>query len=243
MYNYVESIVSNLRESRLHESNKDNIYDFSIPWREKVIDDYDQVEYHKKLESMKAATEIMSNAKESFNDTDLAKYSRDDHRTSDCNITSMTMSFTGSGECVVTVTTPSILDEEQISNIIEYLEAQMSDGWGEGFEQKEVYTYSEEEDEWIDDEDEEDGGYYDVVDVEYSVYGQFYWTDSSYEIEMINSEISESTTLRNYRVDYVNSADKSQYTEVSAKDEKEAEQIAKKTLGREIYRVVQISEL
>lgn len=48
---------------------------------------------------------------------------------------------------------------------------------------------------------------------------------------------------RKYRVDYVNSEDKSAHTEVQAINESDARVMARKSLGRECYRVVGVQEL
>lgn len=57
-------------------------------------------------------------------------------------------------------------------------------------------------------------------------------------------QINESDdTLNKYKVEYVNSADKSASTEVIASSEREAKRIAKQELGREIYRIINVKQI
>ena len=67
-----------------------------------------------------------------------------------------------------------------------YLEAQYADGWGEGFEQREVYSFTERE--TYEEYDEESDEYYESdCDVDYDVYISF-WQFDNFRI-MTESEL------------------------------------------------------
>ena len=76
---------------------------------------------------------------------------------------------------IIVMTTESLTDEEKellLSNII----GQLADGWGEGFEQREVATVEETEYETV--YDEETGDSEEVpYEVKVTIYGQFWWSD------------------------------------------------------------------
>jgi hypothetical protein len=189
----IDNIVRRLRESRINEATKEFNYVFDIPWREVVSEDAFGVYAHDVYHypgSMDYAEKIMSTAKEDFNDIDWSSYTNRDNRTEDCGILRMKMNFNNKDRCEITVTTSQVLGQDQIDNIIRYLEGQMSDGWGEGFEQRDIDHYTEENEEWIEDDEDEDGGYYETSDIDYYVHGQFWWADDykyPYQIELVRT--------------------------------------------------------
>jgi len=81
--------------------------------------------------------EVIKSAAEDFNNTQLHKYAANDSRTKDLSIKSITMGFHGKDyKCIIYVVTEKHLTDDDIKNVISYLEGQMSDGWGEGYSQK-----------------------------------------------------------------------------------------------------------
>ena len=101
----------------------------------------------------------------------------------------------------ITVQTAGPLTEEEEQDLKEWISGQNSDGLGEGFEQREVARYKEENEEWVEDDEDEDGGYYETNDVDYYVYGQFWWRDAKhpYKIELVNSPGNESKYLQDIK--------------------------------------------
>lgn len=189
----ITNILSKLRESRINEDSHSYEYKFDIAWRENVSDEDGEIGNHYTTSTMDYADDIMEKAKKDFNESDLHVYAANDRRTEKYGIKSMTMDFDKDASCIVTVVTSVLLGQEGIDNVIDYLSGQMSDGWGEGFEQREIASFNEYDQEWVEDSDDEDGGYYEEVQHSYYVSGQFWWSDKSHPwyIELISTPHSE----------------------------------------------------
>lgn len=194
----INNILKRLRESRIQEAQSHE-YKFDIPYRLEITPESDyNPTYQYNPKQMDYLSELEDKAMEDFNEIDWTQYTGRDRRTEDCGIISMSMSFTDEYNCIITVTTNQVLGQDKIDNIISYLTGQMSDGWGEGFEQREIAEFTTQDEEWIEDEDSDEGGYYEEVDVRVSVYGQFWWSSSEahpYQIELVGTpaEVGELT--------------------------------------------------
>lgn len=80
---------------------------------------------------------------------------------------------------IIEIKTMIRLDDNQLERLRDWITGQMSDGWGEGFEQRELDTYSEIEYEpyYEEDEDGNEIEYEDEIEINYYVYGQVWWSD------------------------------------------------------------------
>jgi len=117
-------------------------------------------------------------------DTDLADYADDYHgATYYKKLHKVTMSAEWYGKRLYGLATCEVDDDwtdEDTAQLKEYLSGQYSDGWGEGFEQREVYSYTETE--TSEEYDEEADEYYESEwDVRYDVYISF-WQDKNFRL-------------------------------------------------------------
>lgn len=107
-------------------------------------------------------------------DINLAEYADND------KVKSITMSVEFYGNKLYGVATCEVTDDfEDIEWLKNYLTGQYSDGWGEGFEQREISEWIGEEE--SEEYDEDEGYYTDYYDVRYSAYVNF-WQYKNFRI-------------------------------------------------------------
>ena len=116
--------------------------------------------------------------------TDLADYADDYHgSTYYKKLHKITMSAEWVGRTLYGLAACEVDDDwtdDDTAQLKEYLTGQYSDGWGEGFEQHEIDSYTETE--TCEEYDEEDDEYYESEwDVRYDVYISF-WQDKDFRI-------------------------------------------------------------
>ena len=114
-------------------------------------------------------------------DTDLAEYADDYHgATYYKKLHKITMSVDWVGRKLYGLATCEVDDDwtdDDTAQLKEYLSGQYSDGWGEGFEQREIYSFKETE--TSEEYDEEADEYYESEwDVRYDVYISFWQFDN-----------------------------------------------------------------
>lgn len=144
-------------------------YEFAIKYRLAVQSDVD--EYYQYPPNMDYMEELQDAATTDWNNSDMHQYAPES-----LEMLSTTMSFDGI-DCIITVITGHALSSYEISRLEDWITGQMSDGWGEGFEQREIATGRDTTEEWVEPEDEDEEGYYDSYDVRVDYYGQFWWSD------------------------------------------------------------------
>lgn len=116
-------------------------------------------------------------------DTDLAEYADDYHgSTYYKKLRKVTMSCEWVGSKLYGLAICEVDDDwtdEDTEQLKEYLTGQYSDGWGEGFEQREVYSFTETE--TAEEFDEDGESYLDEYDVRNDVYISF-WQNKNFRI-------------------------------------------------------------
>lgn len=161
------------RAAKLTDSNEHSNpeYRFAIKYRLAVQSEND--EYYQYPPNMDYMEELQNAAITDWNESEMHQYAPDS-----LEVVSTVMSFDGI-DCIITVETAHGLSDHEIGRLKEWITGQMSDGWGEGFEQREIATGRDTVEEWIEPEDEDEEGYYDSYDVRVDYFGQFWWTGSS----------------------------------------------------------------
>jgi len=124
-------------------------------------------------------------------DTDLAEYADDRHgETYYKKLRKITMSAEWVGRKLYGLATCEVSDdwtENDTAQLKSYLLAQYADGWGEGFEQREIYSFTEPE--TFEEYDEEADEYYESEwDVRHEVYISF-WQWEGFKI-MTEAELN-----------------------------------------------------
>ena len=103
------------------------------------------------------------------------------------------MELNGEAVGVATVITDSELSAKGIEEMKDYLTGQYADGWGEGFEQREVDSWTETVE--YEEYDEEEGEYYTYeVDERHYLYVSFWDSDKDWKIDLLDDiELKEVT--------------------------------------------------
>ena len=170
-----ESSVDNI--STLHENDNDIfVHKYSIPYRICIESDYDYEDnWYQYPPHCDYLDDFISKAVEDFNDADMSQYIPKD-------VTAISAQMYPTDDfkrLVIEIKTMIRLDDNQLKRLRDWIIGQMSDGWGEGFEQRELDRYSETEYEpyYEEDEDGNEVEYEDEIEINYYVYGQVWWSD------------------------------------------------------------------
>ena len=95
------------------------------------------------------------------------------------------MELNGEAVGVATVITDSELSAKGIEEMKDYLTGQYADGWGEGFEQREIDSWTETVE--YEEYDEEEGEYYTYeVDERHYLYVSFWDSDKDWKIDLLD---------------------------------------------------------
>lgn len=168
------SLYRTINEAELNDSeSKFEKLKIQFPFREvHQYDDYSEEYYGTGMEYF---SDIAEAAEKDFKEEDLAQYL--DYPLNE-KVKSLTLrlktNVQGIAEIIVLLN--DNLDDDEKKLLLEDITGQLSDGWGEGFEQQEIASYTEEaEDYEYNEETDEDEPY--TYDVTVNVYAQFWWSD------------------------------------------------------------------
>ena len=178
-------IKNGMEESKLNvdvmeEDNSDvyrnaYVHKYSIPYRICVENDYGDSEGFQYPPHCDYMDDCISKAVEDFNDSNMHQYIPEDMRA----VSAMMYPTDDNKRLMIEIKTMIELDDHQLEDLHDWIIGQMSDGWGEGFEQRELDRYTETE--YIPYYDEDEDGneieYEEEEIITYYVYGQVWWSE------------------------------------------------------------------